>query len=437
MRKVRRHGETHFSSGTLGRIRKKLPQPGRGFTLVELMIAMALVGMLTAIIYGLFSRTSDSLGDVEGMTEALDRARFGLAQVRNDLQAAGSQATPNSEVDPWVRPEQAGSRIQGVMAYDNWQNQTDFDDLDSEITDANPHSQFSGIVVVGAYDYPQSFFLSSLTGQVGEADANFEIRDNERGIGRLDRVDPFDVRVQDSIDVDATRLSQNMTERLLRISDSSGYFQYAPVKALTNGAPSSAGPYYFRDAGELFGLDAYADDDVDFSGALIDAFWYRVRADPQDGNNLQLVRHRLNAGNLIGITDALTEMALNDLTTSTVVIVDNVVDFRVWFDCADTGTGAVTGATWENEWNIPSGGDCLDDGEPHLARVAHIRLSVRTPGENANRPHLQVVDGWEGFEEENGAMITYNLAPSARGSASVVTVQASVEMTNFAMRGLR
>jgi hypothetical protein len=127
------------------------------------------------------------------------------------------------------------------------------------------------------------------------------------------------------------------------------------------------------------------------------------------------------------------------------IVAENVVDFRVWFDCADVPGDPLEGAAWQEQWQVQDTGGCVGDNpsgaQPHLARMAHIRLSTRTESENANRPHLEVVDGdsgeWMGFENQNGQMRTYDVYPHAEGSAGVVTVQSSVELANFALRDIQ
>lgn len=428
------------------------PRRGAGFTLVELMIAMALVGALTAMIYGLFARTSDSLTDVEGASHALDTARFALVHVRNDIQAAGSQGSPNSQVDPWVRPADAGQNVHGIYVYNGWQNsRAAYSGAATDLAAENPQSAFSGIVVLGAYDFPQSFFVDNLN----EGAQSVNIPNNERGMGRLIGVDAFNVDVQEDVldnSFVASRIAQDMNTRVMRLSDTDGFFQFVPVTSASI-APNSDGTIQaaglrFRDegAGETFGLAATTEEDVNFDVGLLDAYWYRVRLDPNDDTNFQLVRQRVNAGALITHAGALDEGDLLGMTVpnSTLIIADRVVDFRLWFECAQDTGGGVTMDWQGGNWDVENdaAGDCLSNNlattATHQARMAHIRLSIRTDRENSNRPHLNVAGAaWRGFEEPEGQMVTYNVAPHARGSAGVVTVQTSVELTNFALRGLR
>ncbi len=429
----------------MGMMRRILPGQ-RGFTLVELMIAMALVGVLTAVIYGLFTRTSDSLSEVEEMSTTLDRARFALAMVRQDLQSAGSQATPNAAVDPYVRPPVINENIHAVMIYDGWEDNRGVYD-ESGVPDGmgaeNPRSRFSGFVVIGALDFPQSFFVEEMNPT--PPGAEFVVKATERGVGRLNVIDPFDVFAGNvNILGDSDRLEDDMTGRLLRVMDGQGFFQFSPISQANvsgNELELTASSVRFRGTGEIAGLEMYMEPDEALDVALLDAFWYRVRVDPLDPTNFQLVRERLNAADLIGMT-ALSEEGLEGITIDDdlLVVADHVVDFRVWFDCIPS-SGQWAPVPRQDGWDITNGASsCLDDdlqqSNPQRLRIAHVRLSLRTPTENANRPHLQIVDGWEGFQDADGAMVTYNVFPWARGSAGVVTLQSTIEMTNFAMRGV-
>ncbi|WP_164856349.1 PilW family protein [Lujinxingia sediminis] len=423
----------------------------RGFTLVELMIAMTLVGGLVAMIYGMFARTSDALIDVDAMAGATDEARFALEMVRNELQSAGSQASPNAAVDPWVRPKD--NPMFGLIPYEGWQNSREVYQGNATlqaIGARNPRSAFSGVVMVGAYDFPQSFLISEVSPN------GARVENVERGMGRLTRIDPFDISadsavIADDTDPRAVALTEQAAARGLRISDRQGYMQFVPVRQASIAAGAlelTTAAIAFRGEGRMSGLESIDGQDNDYDAAFLDAFWFRVRVDPYDPTNLQLVRHRLDFETLM----ALNSPTLNQLEgaivgvdaeakeANTLVIANHVVDFRVWFDCADT-FGAMQPSPLATQWE-PATGACLTPpasaSEPHLARVAHLRLSMRSENERTNRPHFEVSGDadWLGFQGVEGTMQTYDVDPRNPGAASVVTVQSSVDLANFRMRGL-
>ena len=431
---------------------------GRGFTLVELMIAMALVGVLTAMIYGMFARTSDALSDVESLSRTLDQARFALDHVRNDIQMAGNQITPNStgQIDPWVQPPAPNKVIQPFRVFTGWNAAGsravyDANDELKKIGEANPESAFHSIIVMGAVDYPLGFSIDNIN-LSGATTMTARIPGTERGLGRLNRIDPFDVRIAENLNplgevaLSHTDDRSRMASRIMRIMDGQGFMQFAMVESLDPGPPVqiSLSSVSVRGDDQIAGLERFAEDDVSYDVALVDAFLYRVRPSELETRNVQLVRSRLDAGRLMALsTGVLNRAQVEDLIEETVVIADHVVDFRIWFDCVEE-TGVFADTFWPTEWDYQHEGQdptCLQpsaaSSEIHRARVAHIRLSLRTERENPNRPHLELGGGIAAGFDESGQMVTYDVVPEAPGSASVVTVQASVELTNLAMRGLR
>ena len=436
----------------------------RGFTLVELMIAMALVGMLVAIIYGLFVRTSDAMSNVEGMSSALDEARFAVGQVRNDLKGAASQATVDSELDPWVLGSNDMSDVDGDWTtrglIGDWDPQTldDVDDAGVFSDTNNEQSEFSSFVVVGAYDAPASFFVSFPEGEDFVSDPELVVESTERGMQRFLNYDPFDTGIVDGVpEEDVGGLQQHLTEimqkRLLRVTDSRGYSQIVPVDEVSFGDSDSQGAageitggqamgievggLHFRTGDEPGGFERTTEGDVSFDASVLDAYWYHVRQAPDDPTNLQLVRQRLDATELVqNPGDPADNSDLRSEDSPLFVVAENVVDFRVWFDCAEGTELALRNVDWQDEWDVDTD-DCVRNGQPHRARTAHVRLSTRTDRENANQPHLTLAgESWPGFEQEDGQMRTFELSQNTEGAASVVTVQGAVELANFSMRNL-
>lgn len=413
----------------------------RGFTLVELMVAMALVGLLTAVIYGLFVQTSDSMADVEHHTAALDQARYGIQQVRTGLWAAGSQATANSDADPWVLSADRGAseqpQVLGLLQDEDWQDES-LDDVGfGGPTDRNSGSAFSSFVVLGAFDVPANLFVSFPEG-LDTGDPEFVVEGTERGLYRTLGYDPFDTGVVNEVDVpDPQGLENRAEQRLLRVQDSEGYSQIQPIESATHDASGDTDTLtlelpelYFRTGDEPAGFDASTPDDVSFDAAMVDAYWYYVKPARDDDRNLQLIRQRLDATDLLDDLDngGVDRGDLEDIRVDPpMILAERVADFRVWFDCDDG-----TNWDWQQTWDVESD-DCVDQGNPEDAHVAHVRLSTRSASENPNRPHFDLEGVDPGFESEDGQMRTFELFSEAEGSAAVVTTQTSVELTNFAM----
>lgn len=443
-----RHGDCPATRNVVS-----LRQKNRGFTLVELMVAMALLGALTSIIYGLFHTTSQTLLEVESLAETTDTARFALEHVRNDLQAAGSQATPRGQNDPWV--VQDGLLVNGLVTYNGWQGNAPIPNnatATTEFTNANRKSRFDGFVVIGAYDIPQPVMIRDIN---TDGAITADVAKHVRGVSRLVNSDPFDISFEtpDSANLlellTRTRPDEEMPRRLLRITDRQGFFQFTRIlgASIQNSTVQLTLERLQAATGEsLVGIDEVNDNDVEYEAAFLDAFWYHVIVDPHDPLNFQLVRDRLDASqiNFNDLNNFVPTAAVSASGTPVerVVIANRVVDFRLWFDCANAVTGQVTDINWHSEWESPvtsptsSINGCLET-QIQLARVAHIRLSIRTANESANRKHLSVVQDWPGFEDANARMQTYDIEPSVPGAASVITMQSTVELSNFAMRNLR
>ncbi|MBA2660735.1 MAG: prepilin-type N-terminal cleavage/methylation domain-containing protein [Bradymonadaceae bacterium] len=440
----------HLNIRSFSANRRRRPALRAGFTLVELMISMMILGLLTSIIYGLFHTTAETLTEVDSLAETTDIARFALEHVRNDLQAAGSQATPDSKLDSWSQPKPSTVQVRGLLPYSGWRGKTIGDLMGgtdgAALSTANPQSRFDGMVIVGAYDIPQSVMLGNVA--AGSARINTHVR----GLHRIVLSDPFRTEVSTPSGFDITTPStkaaveQKMATRLVRLTDRQGFFHFTGIKTAVADGTGMALEFdpslKVATGGAPYGIESVAEVDVEYDAAFLDGFWYRVVPDPFDRSNLQLVRERVDISTLHQTTlePALATWApASSLVSDRVVIANRVVDFRLWFDCGETTNGIVTDIAWNQGWTTPAS-SCMEGANkvPHLARVAHIRLSVRTEHERPNRPHLTVTNdaSWRGFEAVNGPMRSYDIEPNAIGSASVVTVQATVELTNFAMRNI-
>jgi len=451
----------------------------KGFTLVELLVAMAITAIVSIAIFGLFNTTSEALYEADSLAQSVDSARFALEKVRDDLKQAGAFSTPDTAWDPQVRPtpgrdftrggqsfSRNNYRVAGIVTYGGWQNYADdvMPDNPVDILNANQDGsltpQFDGIVVMGAYDYPFLFEVGNLDQQ------SVDIFDHPRGLDKLARRNLFNLERPSTAFTGSNSPLEaaTTTNRLVRLRDPNGFYQFADVAGLNGPNPdvtiNFSNPLFFKPPGAQdieFGFPprTRGSSGERYYASLIDAFWYRVIQDPSNPNNFQLVRQRLDAG------DVRTDLAggnwgnfdpAGTTVGSPAVIAERVVDFQIWFDCTESNDGAIQELDWPTGWNPPDGTD-RSDSDPHhgcmnpnsseggndapptvKARIGHVRLSIRTESEREDLRHEPFPSA--GKTGTNRQLETFDIDPNQPGATRVYTVQSDFELTNYAVRNV-
>lgn len=466
--------------------------PGRrgwqptGFTLVELLVAMAITAIISIAIFGLFDSTSEALYEADSLAQSVDSARFTLEKVRSDFKQAGAFATPDSAWDPQVRPEPGASvqrgnvsrevgdyRVAGLVTYPGWQNYAQ-NVMPGDVWTANQDEngdrspEFDGIVLMGAYDYPFLFEVGDLT------DSSVRIYDHPRGLDKLARRNLFDLERPStafnsgsSAPLDVVD-PNTMQSRVLRLRDPNGFYQFIGISSLSEVSSSNLQLTFttFSNASSSIFMKPAAAQDMEFGfpvrsqksgderfyASLIDAYWYRVIQDPANPKNFQLIRQRLDAWEVI---QALTDWTNFDPSTTThdgyTVIAERVVDFQVWFDCTESQDGTIEDLNWTADWDPPDG-TSRSDSDPHhgcldpnagqggdsprtaKARIGHVRLSIRTENERSDLQHNPFPEA--GKTGSNRQLETFDVYPDQEGATRVYTTQADFELTNYAVRNL-
>ena len=463
----------------------------RGFTLVEVLVAVAITGLLSIAIYSLFSTTSSALFEADSLAQTVDNARFAMERLRSRIQNAGALATPDSQEDPWVQPKASNGsaapvRVAGLVTYGGWQDYaTSGSDpvMSSEIMNANTGGpsgnlspNFDGIIVIGAYDFPMTFEIGSLS----DSSNTGRVYETQRGLYKLARRDPFNTDIADksgSGTFDFSKsdpyapMKRHSEHRILRVMDRSGYMQFTGMTAPSSGKPAAIEAHdgavtknyleinfedslYFREEGaenERVGLDPESqEDDIAYDAAMLDVFWYHViNPDSAHEANFKLVRERLNGAALMDDLESTDWGAINPAdylalaekdNRRYVVIAENVADFQIWFDC-ETNNGNVQGVSWNAEWDPPDASsvphDCAQPGLDRIseARIAHVRLSVRTENERRDLRHRPFPQS-QTSGNDNRTMQTFDINPSMEGATRVHTVQSDFELPNFAIRNV-
>jgi prepilin-type N-terminal cleavage/methylation domain-containing protein len=461
----------------------------RGFTLTELLVAMTIAGILSAAILALFNSTSNSLYQADSLASVVDRARFSLERLRTEVQAAGAFGTPDSSNDPMVRPKPAllnrSFQVAGLVSYTDWQDNTpaqipgtncrSSDGSQASCSTADLRPSFDGFVVMGALNYPVTFELSDVSSSGNAATAVA----SRRGLLKLANPDPL-TRAEltpvtsGNATTEYPQIASDASSSILRVMNpNTGEVQFGAIESVsdTTGSDGTIGLTFEFEAGhalyrqrsatgdaagtqtgDMVGLPAASESsgDENYPGtAMIDAYWYYVDRDPENPDNFQLLRQRIDASELAkqmsgssGSADwtSLSSSVLEGYgVDDPVVIADRVVDFQFWVDCAEA-SGSVKGLSWEQNWQVPAGGTgdtghaCLApaDPKPGLARMAHVRLSMRSARESPNLRQQP----FSGTGSGPTNMGTYDVDPNVQGKARVATVQADVELTSFAVRGI-
>lgn len=463
------------------------PHP-RGFTLVELMITIAVSSVLIAALYQLFAKTSEAMYEVDSLSEVTNRGRFAVERLTTDVESAGAYASASLGADPWRNQPHmdiASYTARGLILRPTAQ---DYDVFELQSRNNASLSQAGLIssdelIVMGALDYPFGVEVSDLQPGYPADVTSMVVPVGARSLGRLFKRDPFDMQPVDP--TLAPKLSQInrligpagnlMSKRVLRIRDRNGFVQMAPLDDSvapdanglilnldTGGDVPGLNGFIYRRGGLREGLEPSTgnEDDVGYEVSLVDAYRYRLCQDPSDATNLRLVRERIDAGLLLNPTvpaqaappicgrmDPIYQPGVSDDESSLyqVVIADNVVDFQVWVDCANVNGTALVNTAWHTGWRAPrvsdAGYGCLSQNDgisAALARILHIRFSVRTDNERRDLANF-------GFYDVNGLDTTTNPAQAAgplqtidlndepTTAARLKTFQTDINLSNFAI----
>lgn len=441
-----------------------------GFTLIELTVVMALVGVLVASIYQFFARTSDALYEAESLAETTDRGRFALELIARDIQSAGSFGTPDSGAigggvnvdDIWInrtQTTQQNYRVRSIIQASNTQDRYLVAQRPAGGDTNNPGVGMDDVILIGAYDFPFTFEATNV--QMSGA-GSVTLANNARGYLRFARQDPFNLNDMTTLPASRER-SLREVQRIVRLMDHNGYIQFSRMGAVqpTPNAGtqvlSLAGPLFMtRQGNDLWGLEPAATEDVGYDAALLDVFRYRVCRDATDATNLRLVKERLipdqtimGAAVMIAVPPAQCGVPQPGVVVpgSQVSVVDRVVDFQIWYDCVPANGGIVI--PWVSRWDTtvltvesqPEHSCMLANGAeaPGRGRMAHVRLSVRTEDERRDVPHYGFVDLTSGAQSltptaTTGSLQTYDIDGDPATSARVMTFQVDVELPNFGAR---
>jgi type II secretory pathway pseudopilin PulG len=450
--------------------------------LVELMVAAVLLSVVTTAIFYLFQTTSRSMEMTDSRSRLLQRARMAVSVVSSDLRAAGAFASPDSSIDPKVKPKPNGLRVVGLASYNNgpggdlssdphWQdNVAPLPTSGSpSIRARNPMSSFDGIVIMHHKHVPFEV-TTTASSYSGSKVKQLEIEKSERGLGDLIWPNMMTTETVSQRGLSYSSFSSRVKQieeslkksaNVIRVMDREGFYQFGSVtgSSLTGAGPlklnfgTSSGYFQAKSNSNARGLAPSKGkaSDIGYQAAAVASMWYFVERDSANPANYILKK---GVGDTAAMASAIDGSGFSGLDPSAnlkgataIPLVENVVDFQLWFDCAGTSDKSLDSVSWQQTWEPPDGStdpdhDCLDPSPSPTStdlgelRSAHIRLSLRADTESPDLEHQKYpLNGPDGLSTKH-PMKTFDIDPQSEGSAPVVTVQADVELTNFSLRAL-
>src|ERR1044071_2341271 len=78
----------------------KLPQDERGFSLIEMTVALAILTVVMGVAFMLLNRFQQSYRYEEAYADAQRNARFGIARLNEIIRSAGTNPTAKTSVNP-------------------------------------------------------------------------------------------------------------------------------------------------------------------------------------------------------------------------------------------------------------------------------------------------------------------------------------------------
>jgi prepilin-type N-terminal cleavage/methylation domain-containing protein len=365
----------------------------RGLTLVEVMVTIALAGMVVVGVYKLYGVTIGSFRIESQFLDMQERLRFGLEHLKRDLRRAGFLASPNALRDPNVcapAPNALAVALEPGTGY---------------VFDASSNSnlQPTSLTLFGDFFSGQVYRSAGVDGArvYLQSTANFP---NELEFNRIFNDDHY-LRI----------VTQDQFEILLPI-ESADFTQSMIV--LNQTVPRAGG-------GSLCGISGFGEGlEVSVAGFVR----YRIARDdrpnaPSSGAKSDLIREVLSVN--------------GSTVVSQLVIADYGIDLQFYDFALDQD---VTGSSPDIVYNAPTVGQVTGaglfslkndhTGSPEDLRALTVKLTVRTPDEDQDfsfRERENIYSPIESFE----------LDTDMRGSARTLSLACRVGLTSLAARNMK
>ncbi len=378
---------------------------GRGFTIVELMVALAISSILLGAVYSLFVSSTAVFHTQEQLGVAQYKARTALEQVLSDVRRAGFGATANAAADP-MSCTNGGFTLHG-MVVEEFSGEGIIPCYDS----TNPNIDPDQITLTGNFSTARPYpgLANSISGQVGlqvsESEGN-----NAYVAGSL--VFPR---------ADFERVFLQLQRRLVAVRDANGRSYITHV---------SSGNYPELTLASLGGTGPACG--IQGASSL-------VQVSPVDVVRYRIVRRALEddgrGGDTLLVREAL-DTSGNPVENGRLIVAEDVVDLQVWFVFRDPTSNTLPPDPDETDTdsNLAISVNGEANARPELIRSAIVRVSVRTEMEHAGVAHRPRLDGDERLTSFDTDCRTGN---GETGTAAVVSLTGQVEVPNFSLQNLQ
>lgn len=369
-----------------------------GMVMVELMVALAVAGILMVGIYQIYSVSSGTYRTQDEVINAMNQARFGFEQLRRDISAAGFQATPDSTADTGVCPKPANP-VRSVI-FERAGDVANFG--------FNVNIQPNGVILFGAFWSPEVFRTDSVVGNV------VTLQTAVTGAPYPQTAAEFD-----TIFVPGRYL------RLVNAEQNEGYYRIQSASFAT-GQIQLANPVAVASAPSFCGVQGFG---VGLDATVAGFIRYRMIADPEDatGSKIDLVRQEMST-----VDPTLQTVMPN----TTVRIAENVVDLQFYdfvVDSDRSGRAPLMLNLPDIAAVLDAGTQKLDnsvDARPQDLRFVTIKLTTRTEHEDEELLHVQRPALFAPIE-------TYEVDPAMAGSARTVTIAGRVGLKSLEVRNVK
>jgi len=388
----------------------------RGLTIVELLVAVALSGLVLASIFAVLTTTSRNFRVQTDLSQSMDGLNFAMETIKNDLRRASFMTVPNTAIGIYPNytavcgnPPFAPNGLQALVVSDGgaaW-----VPDAADRIFERVPDS----VLMLGNYRSAERFTTYLAT------PGTFSARAAARGRTLAD-------------------LQHAFGGAIVALQARTGGTQFMRVQSGPGAVTMDAGVLdrfivNFQD--QIQSTPGPETDICRFSGLVGDNLdliplhyiRYNVVLDESEGTTL-LIREELDSAGT---------------TMQSYVVARNVVDFQIWFDETISPIGTPPQLARDGEagrvWTDDQGSMPMNaiDGSalarPEQARYAYIQISVRL---NTQLPGLPLVptasvplrDTVELQEFESGSWNRTGVA------TRVLTMRGEVELLNFTLSDL-